>query len=430
MSSFEDIKKLLEKQRGTFEEFVKTNDERLEAVEAKNVDVAKTLDEKLGKIEADLKTVSEEIDRKEAEYAAYKDRLEELEMLSRHPGGGELQRKWDHHAKCFQAWLRDPQNDAKRAELREAEQKAAEEKAVTIASSAGGGYAVPEQIARDIERLEQNISPVRRLVKMVQVGTSDYKELVNIRGTTAGWVGESGTRSETATPQLRERVPTMGELYAYPQVSEWSLDDIFFDVARWLTEEVSEAFAIAEGQAVISGNGTNKPTGFLNGSPVSTADFASPLRAAGVAQYIPIQSPGSPIGINFDTLIQTVYTLQSRYRAGSTWTMNSLTTAAVRKLKDSDGQYLWQPSLQVGQPATILGYPVETWEDMPDIADDAHPIAFGNWRRFYLMVDRVGMRMTRDEVTNPGFVRFYIRRREGGIILNNDAVKVVKVAES
>jgi HK97 family phage major capsid protein len=300
--------------------------------------------------------------------------------------------------------------------------KAIEQKDVSIGSPEGGGLAVPEVIAREIQRLELLFSPVRRLVKVVQTSTSDYKELINTRGTSAGWVGETDPRTATDTSQLRERTPTHGELYAYPQVTEWSLDDIFFNVQNWLSNEVSEQFAIAEGAAVINGDGANKPTGMLATAPTLAADDAATPRAANVYQYVPSDSGGAAAVLP-DELITLVYMLNSAYRPGSSWTMNSNTTAAVRKLKNADGDYLWQPGLQAGQPDRLLGYPVETWEQMPDIAANAFPIAFGNFARGYLLVDRTGLRMTRDQVTNPGYVRFYIRRRVGGTVLNNNAVK-------
>jgi HK97 family phage major capsid protein len=301
-------------------------------------------------------------------------------------------------------------------------------KEVTIGSPAGGGYAVPEVIAREIERLELLYSPVRRLVKVVSVGTSDYKELVNLRGAAAAWVGETDARGETATPTLREVTPTHGELYAYPKASEWSLDDTFFNIESWLSGEVAEAFAIAEANAVISGDGTNKPTGMLNTTPVLTDDDADPLRAAAAYEYVPsdtAQDPAAP-GIVADALIELVYLLNSAYRAMGTWTMNSLTTGSVRKLKDGDGNYIWAPGLSAGQPDRLLGYPVETWEQMPDIGANNFPVAFGDFKRGYVLVDRVGLRITRDNITQPGFVRFYMRRREGGHVLNNNAVKFIR----
>jgi HK97 family phage major capsid protein len=149
-----------------------------------------------------------------------------------------------------------PMHEAKMLEL---QRKMIEAKDITIGTGAAGGFAVPEGIGREVGRLELQFSPVRRLVKVQRVGTSDYKELVSKRGTTSGWVAETGTRSATATPTMRERTPTHGELYAYPQVSEWALDDMFFDVGARLAEELAQEFAQEEGLAVISGNGTNKP---------------------------------------------------------------------------------------------------------------------------------------------------------------------------
>jgi HK97 family phage major capsid protein len=287
---------------------------------------------------------------------------------------------------------------------------------------------VPEEISTMIEVLEKKFSPVRDLVKVVKVGTGDYKELVNIRGTTSGWVGESTSRTATDASLLRERAPTNGELYAYPQASEWSLDDMFFNVEEWLAEEVAQSFAVAEGLAVISGNGTNSPTGMLNTPPVATADFASPLRAAAAYQFIPSLTSLSPAAAEIlpDALIDLIYALNSTYRSGAQFIMNSNTIGAVRKLKDTNGQYHWQPGLQQGQPDKLLGYGLSPWEQMPDIGTNALPIGFGNWKRAYVLAERIGLRMTRDNVTTIGFVKFYMRRREGGTVLNNDAAKFLK----
>jgi HK97 family phage major capsid protein len=188
---------------------------------------------------------------------------------------------------------------------------------------------------------------------------------------------------------------------------------------------VARAFAKAEGSAVISGDGSNKPTGMLHTAPVATADDASPLRAAAAYQYV-LSGDNSPAAIDADSLIDLQYTLNSAYRANATWVMNSLTTGAVRKLKDSYGQYLWQPSLQPGQPDILLGKTIATWEQMPDVGGGNCPVAFGDFSQGYLLTTRTGLRITRDNVTNVGYVRFYVRQREGGIPLNNDAIKFLK----
>jgi HK97 family phage major capsid protein len=239
-------------------------------------------------------------------------------------------------------------------------------------------------------------------------------------------VGESDSRTETSTPTLREIVPTMGELYAYPQTSEWALDDVFFDLGSWLAEEVAQDFALAEGTAVLTGDGTNKPTGMLNTTPTTADDFASPLRAAAAYQFLPSLSTQSPpvAEIISDELISLVFAVNSQYRANGTFVMNSATAAHIRKLKDTQGRYLWVDGLAAGQPNTLLGYPVAIWEQMADIATNAFPVAFGDFRRGYLLVDRTQTRITVDSnITTPGRIKYFVRRRVGGHVLNGDAVK-------
>ena len=429
MSTFVEIKNAIDKQAEAFEEFKKVNDERVKALETGNEAKAKELGEKLSKIEGDVSKFSELKSALEREMELTRERLEELEAKASNPKKTAQEAAKDEYKATFIEWVR-----AKGiSPIHEQQMQEMAKKDVTIASQAGGGYAVPEDIGRQIGLLEKKYSPVRRLVRVVSVGTSDYKELIDLNSASAGWVGESGSRTATLTSQLREVTPTHGELYAYPQASEWSLDDIFFNVEQWIADSVARAFAIQEGSAVITGNGTSKPTGMLNTSPVTTADFASPLRAAAAYQYVACPSTSSPAVAEIsdaDKLIDLHYTLNSAYRVNATWVMNSLTTGAVRKLKDSNGQYLWQPSLQAGQPDMLLGKPVETWEQMDDIGTNKHPIAFGDFNQGYLLVDRVGMRVTRDNVSNVGFVRFYIRRREGGIVSNNDAIKFLKTTLS
>jgi len=357
-----------------------------------------------------------------------RDRIEYVESRASNPGklaGSPEQRE---HKARFESWLRAPHDSAAKNALGDLESQL-RTKAVNIGTASDGGFAVPEEIARDIERLELKLSPVRRLVRVVRVGSGDYKHLVNVRGATSGWVGESDSRTETTTPSLREVSPTFGELYSYPQAREWSLDDVFFDVGAWLAEEVSQDFAQAEGTAVISGDGSNKPTGMLNTTPVATDDFASPLRPAAAYEFIASLSNDSPAVAEImpDELISLVYSVNSAYRAGATFVMNSTTAAAIRKIKDSNGQYLWQAGLGAGQPDRLLGYPVETWEQMQDIATNAFPVAFGDFRRGYILADRTQVRITIDaNLTTPGRVKFFVRRRVGGFPLNGDAIKFLR----
>lgn len=428
MSTFVEIKNAIDKQAEAFEAFKKVNDDRLKAVETGNESKAAELAEKLGKIEKDVSKFGELKSALEVEMNLNRERLEELESRSKTPTKTQAEKLKDEYKENFIGWIRSQGKSTEHA----VKMQELMRKDVTIGSSAGGGYAVPEEISRQITLLEQKYSPVRRLVKVVSAGTSDYKELVDLNSASSGWVGEAGSRTATETSLLREVAPTMGELYAYPQASEWSLDDIFFDVPQWISDSVARSFAIKEGAAVISGSGSSQPTGMLHTSPVTTADFASPLRAAAAYQYVPCVSTQSPAVAEIlpDALIDLQYALNSAYRVNATWVMNSVTTGAVRKMKDANGQYLWQPALQVDQPNILLGRPVETWEQLDDVGTNKFPIAFGDFKQGYLLTDRVGLRVTMDNVTNVGFVRFYVRRREGGIPLNNDAVKFLKTTLS
>jgi HK97 family phage major capsid protein len=421
-SSLSALTRTINRLGEAFEAYKATNDERLEALADGNAGEAEA---KLAKIEKDIGSLSKLKRDIDAEMKAQKERIEELETRARMPGATAIIKRQEDYKSAFVGWVRSKgQSVEHEHRMRDIARVAEEAKDITIGTPAAGGFAVPEEIAREIEKLELRFSPVRRLVRVVQVGTSDYKALVSLRGASSGWVGEPGPRPATNTPTLREVTPTHGELYAYPQVSEWSLDDIFFNVESWLAEEVAQEFAQEEGIAVISGNGTTKPTGMLNTPPVLTADFASPLRAAAAYQYI--ASLASPNAILPDSLITLIYTLNSIYRSGGTWVMNSNTLGAIRRLKDGQQQYLWAPGLAPGQPDRLLGYPHETWEQMPDIGTNTFPVAFGDFRRGHILTDRTGLRITRDNVTNIGFVRFYVRRREGGHVYNNDAIKWIR----
>lgn len=372
-----------------------------------------------------------EVDALKGENSSLRERVEDLEARQKSPGtslmrrNDEDSREW---RKRFDAWLRRPMDSEKKNALGEFESQM-RKKAVSISTPADGGFGLPEDLTRDIAKMEQKLSPVRNLVRVDRVGSNDNKMLVSLRGASAGWVGESTARTETSTPTLRERAPTMGEVYAYPQTTEWALDDVFFDVGAWLAEEVAEEFAIAEGEAVIRGSGANQPTGMLNTTPVTTADFASPLRAASAYQFIPSPSGSSPAVAEIvpDALITLLYSVNSRYRANGTWVMNSNTAAAIRKLKNNEGNYLWHPALMAGQPEMLLGYPVAIWEQMDDIATNAFPVAFGDFRKGYRLVDRTEIRITVDaNITTPGRVKYFVRRREGGCPLVNDAIKFLR----
>jgi len=268
-------------------------------------------------------------------------------------------------------------------------------------------------------------------VRVDQSSTSDYKALVDLADDTAGWVAETGTRTLTGTPTLRERVPTGGELYAYPQASEWALDDIFFDAERWLVDSAGQSFAQLEHEAIVSGNGSSRPTGFLNSTPAETADDASPLRDASTLERVTIVNGPSPLAINFDSLVELMTRIKSQYLQGGNiaWAMHRTVFAQVKRIESTAGDYIFSADPSAGGVGSILGFPVVLSDYMPTYAGGANIIAFGAWDRGYQLVDRVPtMRVTVDPYSNPGFVRLYCRRRVFGGVLNNDAIKILTLS--
>lgn len=299
-----------------------------------------------------------------------------------------------------------------------------ETKALSTNTGGDGGFAVPTQIDDEIEKQLRHLSPLRTVVKVKTTETGDYKRLVNVGGTTSGWVGETAARSETDTSSLQEVSIVPGEIYANAAATQRALDDMQFDAESWLMDEVAEEFSVQENAAIISGDGVNKPKGVLSYA-VDTAGDAS--RSFGVLQYLATgEDAAFPAVDPADILIDLVHNLKARYRAGAVFLMNSKTLSAVRKFKDADGNFIWRAGLAEGQPGLLLGYPVLEVEEMPDMATDSLSIAFGNFERAYTLVERSGTRVLRDPYSNKPYVHFYATRRIGGAVVNSDAIKLLK----
>jgi len=423
----------LEKIGNVVGEYQKSNDERLKAFEKGNDGRAKELDVKLARMDEALDKAQAKIKALEAEEAQKQARIEMLEALSERPKGtAEERNRAEYNVKFNEAFRKGFQDMAANTALKELMQKD-----VSLATTAGG-FALPKDIGMQVEKLILKFSDIVNAVKLIQVGTSDYQELVSYnQGGFSGWVAETGSRSATTTPTLRSQKPTWGELYAYPQVTEWSLQDIQFDVNQWLVENIAEQFAVDLATAVFNGNGSSKPTGMTNSAPTAADDYASPMRAAAVYEYhfVAAESAAqsSPITAwKGDALIGLQYLLRPGYRQNAQFAMNSITQAYVRKLKTTTNEYIWQPSFQAGQPDMLLGKPILTWEDLgnPTTAN-ALPVAYGDFRRAYLMTYRTELMTNIDNgITTPGYIKFYVRRRYGGMVLNNDAVKFLKVSAS
>ncbi len=297
-----------------------------------------------------------------------------------------------------------------------------EEKALSIGSGMDGGYLVPAELEREVMRRLAQISPIRAIAGNRQVSGAVFNKPYSATGPSVGWVAETAARPQTTSQQLQQLAfPTM-ELYAMPAATGALLDDAAIDVEQWIAEEVQQAFAEQEGAAFVTGDGVTQPKGFMSYTKVANTSWTwgnIGYLATGVAGALPASNPS-------DKLVDLVYTVKAGYRQNATWVMSRKTLGEIRKLKDSQGIYLWQPPATPGTPATLMNFPVAEAEDMPAIATDAYPIAFGDFRRGYLVVDRLGVRVLRDPFSAKPYVLFYTTKRVGGGVQDFDAIKLLK----
>lgn len=415
-----ELSKTIDSIATAFEEYKSTNDARIEAIKAGKGTAE--LDAKLARMDNAIDSMSE-----------VKSKLEAMETRMSRPGsygdGESTSREAAEYKGAFLNWMRSP-TDQERQQKVTAAQRNMETRATDARTSTGasGGFALPEEIERTIARLGVDMSPIRSLATVRTVGTPDYKELIDVNGAAFEWIGETDTRAQTNTPDLAEIAPTFGMASAKPQATEESLDDLFFDVENWLIQSAAEAIYAGEGAAFVSGNGTKKPKGFLAGpAPLSTADSS---RAFGTLQYI-ASAQAAAMPTSPDVFFDMIYSLRARYRANATWVTSKAVLATIRKYKEATtNAYMWQPALTAGQPSSFAGFPIVEAEDMPAVGAGTFPLAFGDFKEGYLICDRVGMRMTRDEITTPGYVKFYIRKRVGGAIRNSQSIKLLKIAAS
>lgn len=388
-----------------FEAFKETNDERLDQIENRiSSDVV--TNEKLARISQALdehKMLADQLALKAA-----RPQLGGMPLRS----GAALQ-----HKAAFYGYMRCGESGGLRA---------LEGKALSVGSDPDGGYLVPEETETTVMRSLKDISPIRAIASVRQVSGTTYKKPFSIAGPGSGWIGESAARPETTSPTLAELTfPTM-ELYAMPSATQSLLDDSAVNIDEWLAEEIRIAFAEQEGTAFVSGDGSNQPKGFLDYTKVANGSWSwgeTGYIATGVDGDFDVSDPS-------DNLIDLVYSVKSGYRGNGHWVMNRGTQAEIRKIKDADGNYIWQPGERAGANPTLMNYPIAESEDMPDIDTDSFSIAFGDFRRGYLIVDRVGLRVLRDPYSAKPYVLFYTTKRVGGGVQDFDAIKLLKFGVS
>lgn len=400
-----DPKAIADQLQKAFAEFKDANEKQLGA---KVDDVL--FNEKMTAINADLDKLVKAMDEQK--------RLLAAAQLG--GGTGALTPEAAAHTDAFNSWFR---KGTEPSSMRELEVKAK----LTTQSDPDGGYIVPAELDKNITRVLGAMSAMRGLARVIPVGVSQYEMLISQGGAVGGWVAEKDTRPETATPTLRKIIMNMGEVYAMPGATQTMLDDGFFDVSAWLGDEVAITFDEYEGAAFISGDGKEKPRGFLNYDKVANSSYAwgklGFIATGSTSGFINPSSSASPA----DCLIDLYYSLKKGYRNGAAFLTSDAVLGTIRKFKNADGDYLWAPPT-VDMPGTVLGKPVETDDNMDQLGNGKFPVAFGNFKRGYTIADRMGTRVLRDPFTNKGNVLFYTTKRVGGGVNNFEAIKLLKCA--
>lgn len=407
----DELKKLIEALGRAFEEFKAENDKRIKELEKGKADPI--LAEKVEKINKDLSEIS-----------ALKKQLEMLETAvarGNFPGGGNAaaQKVLGEHKAAFEKYFRK----GGEANLEAARALQVQANLSTLSDPDGGVLVVPPEMESTIDRVAGTVSAMRRLATVMAISTDTHKKLVNQGGATSGWVAEKGSRAETDTPTLKEIAINTKEIYAMPYATQALLDDSRVDIAAWLAGEVVIEFAEEEGAAFISGNGVEKPKGLQAYTTIANASYSW-----GNVGYI--ASGHASLLNSADKLLDLQHALKAVYRNGAAWLMNDNTVLTIRKFKDGEGRYLWVPGLKENAPDTLLGKPVEIDDNVADIGAGAYPIWWANWKRAYLIVDRLGIRVLRDPYTAKPYIAFYTTKRVGGGIIMYEAIKAMKIAAS
>lgn len=413
-----------------FEAFKEANDQRLREIERRGTADPVT-EMKVNRLNAEITRAIDSAD-------AAKKRVDQIETaLHRAPlGGGDdwkeaetfmLERKgfisgdmgidaYRQYKGAFRGYLRKNNAGSGVDEI----------KALSVGSDPDGGYTVTPDMSGRISALVRETSPMRQVANVITIGTDALEGINDLNEATSGWVGETENRSETTAPKIGEyRIP-VHEQYAEPRATQKLLDDSLFNIEEWLSLKIAERLARMENESFVNGNGIKKPRGFLTyaaGTPSASGFSVIEQLPSGGSGGFAEDDPG-------DALINLVYALKSAYREKAVFMMKRSTLAEVRKLKDGNDNYLWQPDFQMKQGGTLLGFNVVEAEDMPAIGAGSLSIAFGDFNAGYQIVDRQGIRILRDSFTAKPYVKFYTTKRVGGDVVNFEAIKLMKFAST
>ena len=395
----EVIKDALSEYGKAFEEFKKANDEKLEQIEKGLSDPL--LDDKIENIEQKMNSLedfNQRVTQSEKAQEQVNEKLANLETIIKRPNSGFDTKQVDEHCIAFENYCRkgfDALDDA-------------EKKALTVSNDSTGGYLAPPEYVRELLKTVTEISPIRSIARVRSTGQRSVQVPKRTSTFAAQWVAESGTRSETTGYNVGlEEIPAH-EYYAMVDISEQDLEDSVFDLEAEMQSEFATQFAKAEGTAFVSGNAVGKPEGILTNTSVSSVNS------------------GNGTALTADGLLTLVHSIKSEYSRNGTFVFNRGTLAAIRKLKDTAGQYVFQAGMMLtgGVTNTILGFPYIEATDMPDVGSGTKPVAFGDFNRAYMIIDRIQMAVLRDPFTQAttGNVRYIARRRVGGQVVQAEAI--------
>ena len=406
MSDHTEVREAVESIGKAFEEFKTTNDERLADIEKKGASDP-LVDEKLERIEKSLDSledINQQLTKQALASEKVNDRIDEFETTLKRPEVGLESKAVDERLAAYDTYLRKGKEALDEFEV----------KVLTVSNDAGGGHLAPPEYVAEIVKKVTEISPIRSAARIRQ--TSDRSVQVPTRTGTAAaqWVSETGTRSETTGLTYGMEEIAAHEQYAIYDISEQEVEDSAFNMEAELSDEFSSQFAKAEGTSFVNGTAAGQPEGFMVNASVgeTNSGHASTLKA--------------------DGLIDLYSAVKTDYARNGIFMFNRSTLGAIRKLQDTNGSYVFQAgfSLQVGVPNTILGQPYVEAPDMADVAANAYPVAFGDFRRAYIIVDRIQLAILRDPFTQAtsGTIRYVARRRVGGQVVLAEAIRKQKVS--
>lgn len=393
-----DPKTLIEQINAAVKEMREVNDTRLNKIEAK-VDPLDL---------AQFDKISASIDQLQTALTDQATTIAALKLNG--TGMGDLPATDPEYVGAFKAHMR--RGDQMDNNLRASLNKGADSQ---------GGYVAPIEWDRTITNKLKRISAIRDNAMVQNVTGPGFKKLFNDRAVGSGWVGETASRPQTTTPGFGMLDFTTGEIYANPAISQQLLDDAAVDLEAWLAGEVDTEFSRQEGIAFLSGDGQNKPYGILT---FITGAVNAARHPWGAIESV---STGNATAMTGDGFIDLMYKLPGEFAANAKLYINRLSLGAARKLKDGQGNYLWQPSYIAGQPQTLNGAPIVELPDMPAIGAGAVAALYGDMEQTYMVVDRLGIRVLRDPFTNKPFVHFYTTKRVGGGVYNPEPMKALVV---